>query len=578
MKTNRFFSVFLLMVLLTSLLITPPALADETAAQAAPELNAKAALLVDANTGAVVYARNEHQELYPASTTKIMTALLVLEAVDEGKLSMSEELTASRAAMTTDLSEDGSTANIKEGEIMTVEEYLTCMLVVSANEACNVLAEAVSGSVEAFVDAMNAKAEELGCENTHFVNTSGLHDSQHYTSAWDLYLITAEALKYDDFMRICDTATATIPATNLSEARTLHTSNYLIGAWWSRGYLYDDAHGIKTGSTSQAGHCLVSSATRGSLSFISVVLGADQGDPGRRRDPHKQLLRHPLPCLIGLRQLLLPDRADLDELIRDVGVALSKTDRVSCPSGRGMWNCCCPTAPIRRPGAERWIHRTRWTPPCPGTGPGTYDPLPGTTRIWPPWICWPWRMWKADALLVLAERAGLFQQDQPWGVVLIVLGVLILALVLWKLTLGRRRYRTAAAWARQSRGGGYRAAAIMPSHAHEKSSGNRSSRCILRSEIGNQLLQGLAAGVEPGGMGAIRRITQRQQRDRHQTLDCSGKAAQKLLRIEHAHIGGCPSPGPAASSIIWLWQQWRQRSLRGSSRPPPPSSRPPPGR
>ena len=180
MKTKRFFSVFLMLIMLTSLFLTPSALADETEAADPPELHAKAALLVDANTGAVVYALNEHQELYPASTTKIMTALLVLEAVDRGELSLEDELTASRAAMTTGLAEDGSTANIQEGEIMTVEEYLTCMLVVSANEACNVLAEAVSGSVEAFVEDMNEKAAELGCVNTHFVNTTGLHDSQHY--------------------------------------------------------------------------------------------------------------------------------------------------------------------------------------------------------------------------------------------------------------------------------------------------------------------------------------------------------------------------------------------------------------
>ena len=159
MKTNRIFSVFLLLVLITSLFLTPSAQADETTAAAPPELNSKAVLLVDANTGSVVYAVNEHQELYPASTTKIMTALLVLEAVDRGELSLGDELTASRAAITTGLAEDGSTANIKEGEVMTVEEYLTCMLVVSANEACNVLAEAVSGSVEAFVEDMNQRAQ-----------------------------------------------------------------------------------------------------------------------------------------------------------------------------------------------------------------------------------------------------------------------------------------------------------------------------------------------------------------------------------------------------------------------------------
>ncbi len=455
MKTNRFFSVFLLMVLLTSLLITPPALAEETASQAAPQQHSKAALLVDANTGAVVYALNEHQELYPASTTKIMTALLVLEAVDEGKLSMGDELTASRAAMTTGLSEDGSTANIKEGEIMTVEEYLTCMLVVSANEACNVLAEAVSGSVEAFVDAMNAKAEELGCENTHFVNTSGLHDSQHYTSAWDLYLITAEAMKYDAFMRICDTATATIPATNLSEARTLHTSNYLIGAWWSRGYLYDDAHGIKTGSTSQAGHCLVSSATRGSLSFISVVLGADRVtlDDGEIRTYSFYDTR--LLFDWAFDNFSYQTVLTSDELIRDVGVALSKTDRVSVhpaedvelllPNGTDpadLERALDLQDPVDAPISQGQSLGTM-TLSLDGRELATVELLAMADV-------------EADGLLVFWRNVKDFFSKTAVRVVLIVLGVLILALVLWKLTLGRRRYRYGRSVGRRSRGGGYR--------------------------------------------------------------------------------------------------------------------------
>lgn len=277
MKTNRFLPLFFALVLSLTL-FTPAAAAegDAPVLPEPPEINCQAALLVDYNTGAIIYAKNEHQEMYPASLTKIMTALLVLEAVDGGQLSLSEELTASRSAMTTGLAEDGSSAGIQVGEIMTVEEYLTCMLVVSANEACNVLAEAVSGSVDAFVDAMNEKAAELGCEDTHFVNPTGLHDPQHYTSAWDMYLITRAAMEHSDFMRICDTGTAHIPATNLSEARTLHTTNYLIDGWRSLGYLNSDAHGIKTGSTDAAGHCLVSSAQKGSLHFVSVVLGGER--------------------------------------------------------------------------------------------------------------------------------------------------------------------------------------------------------------------------------------------------------------------------------------------------------------
>ena len=326
MKAKRFFSVFFLMALLVNLLAFPVS-AEEASLPADPDIQAKAALLVDANTGNIVYAKNEHEELYPASLTKIMTALLVLEAVDSGKLSLDQQLTASDTI--TQLDSDGSSAGIQVGEIMTVEQLLYCMLVVSANEACVILAEAVSGDVDTFVDAMNAKAQALGCENTHFVNPTGLHDSQHYTSAWDLYLITKEAMKHEDFMRICDTGDITLPATNLSEARSLHSTNYLISVWRSRGYYNTDAHGIKTGSTDAAGHCLVSSASKGSLSFISVMLGCEQlhleGNEIRTMSFYETNRLFNWAFENFTYQTVLTS----DEILKEVAVSLSKIDHVT---------------------------------------------------------------------------------------------------------------------------------------------------------------------------------------------------------------------------------------------------------
>ncbi|MEG1917296.1 MAG: D-alanyl-D-alanine carboxypeptidase family protein [Oscillospiraceae bacterium] len=277
MKTKRFLSVFLLLTLLLTLLAVPCAAAPVGEVTPIPVMDvaAKAALLVDGDSGEVLYAKNEHQELYPASITKIMTALLVLEAIDSGKLDMQEKLTATDHAMST-LSDDGSTAGIKVGEIMTVENLLYCMLVVSANEACNILAERVAGSVDSFVVQMNAKAKALGCVNTQFINATGLHDPEHYTSAWDIYLIAKAAMTHPAFMTFCDTKDVYIPATNLSEQRHLYTTNYLLSQFRALGYVNRDAHGIKTGSTSDAGHCLVSTAKRGSRSLISVVLGAEK--------------------------------------------------------------------------------------------------------------------------------------------------------------------------------------------------------------------------------------------------------------------------------------------------------------
>ena len=271
MKKRRLLSLFLSFVLLVPFFGMTSARAYEDF-----DLDARAGLLIEAGTGEILYEKNAHQENYPASLTKIMVALLVLEAIDEGRLALTDEITATETAMV-GLSSGGSTANIKAGETLTVEELLYCMLIVSANEACNILGEAVSSTVGSFIARMNERAQELGCEHTHFVNASGLHDPQHYTTAWDLYLITCEAMKHEKFMEICNTKSHTVPATNMTEKpRELHTTNFLISNWRARGYVYSDAQGIKTGSTPEAGYCLVSSALRGSRHMISVVLGAER--------------------------------------------------------------------------------------------------------------------------------------------------------------------------------------------------------------------------------------------------------------------------------------------------------------
>lgn len=275
MKKQRFLSLFLLFSLFTSLFLMPTASAYEDF-----DLDAKAGLLIEANTGEVLFEKNAHQENYPASITKVMTALLVLEAVESGKLSLSQSITANEEAFA-GLPADASNAGIKVGETLTVEQLLYCLLVPSGNESANILAQAVSGSIDGFVAQMNERAKQLGCEHTHYVNPNGLHDPNHYTSAWDIYLITREAMKHELFMTVCNTKSYEIPATNVNEkSRTLHSTNYLISNWRALGYLYRDAQGIKTGSTDEAGYCFVSSAVRGSRTLISVVLGAE-----KRKDP-----------------------------------------------------------------------------------------------------------------------------------------------------------------------------------------------------------------------------------------------------------------------------------------------------
>ena len=249
-------------------------LAPSAAALDDPEISARAALLADPETGRVYYSLNADERAYPASLTKVMTVLLAVEAVERGEVSQDDQVTASESAME-GMVEDGSTAGIVPGETMSFGDLLYCAMLSSANEACNIIAEHVSGSVGAFVELMNERAGELGCTGTHFANTHGLPDEDHYTTAADLALIAAEALQHDLFTTICNTVTWTVPATNVSEQRTLSNSNALINpdSGYGSGYYYEYAHGVKTGHTNDAGYCLISTAEKDGIRLMAIVLG-----------------------------------------------------------------------------------------------------------------------------------------------------------------------------------------------------------------------------------------------------------------------------------------------------------------
>jgi D-alanyl-D-alanine carboxypeptidase (penicillin-binding protein 5/6) len=263
----RLISLFLLLSLYPSLFLMP------AAALEAPDLYCRNAILVDANYGEVLYSKEGYSKAYPASITKVMTALLVLEAIDAGKLSTSTVVTVSQRAATKDYSNESS-ANLKTGEQLTVEELLYCLLLPSANDAAKALAEAVDGTIEDFVTHMNQKAAELGCQGTHFVNPHGLHDDDHYTTAYDISLFMRAALDYDLFRTIIRTASHTTPATNLSSERLFYNTNGLISNLNYSGYVYDKCIGGKTGSTDEAGRCLAAVAEDGDTLLISVILGS----------------------------------------------------------------------------------------------------------------------------------------------------------------------------------------------------------------------------------------------------------------------------------------------------------------
>jgi len=270
MKKSQFLSVFLILCLAFGFCGTSVLALED------PEAASPTVLVMDRTGGEVLFSRNADARIAPASTTKVMTVLLAVEAIEQGKAYLNDEVTATQSAMQGMIAE-GSSAGITPGETMTLENLLYCAMIASANEACNIIAEYISGSVESFVDLMNNRAEELGCTGTHFANTHGLPDDNHYITAEDYSLIALEATRHTLFMKICGTDEIVIPATNKSGERNLSNSNALISAksMYGSGFVYEGAEGIKTGHTNAAGYCLASAATRGDLSVLALVFGAD---------------------------------------------------------------------------------------------------------------------------------------------------------------------------------------------------------------------------------------------------------------------------------------------------------------
>ena len=263
-------------ILLSLLLLLGPLAPAANALDAPPLRSAKAVVLADLDSGRVLYEMNKDEQRAPASLTKIMTVMLAIEALEKDEVTLDELVTAQEDCLA-GLDTDSSTSNIQPGEIISYKDLLYCALVHSANEACNVLAHRVSGSVEAFVELMNRRAAEIGCTNTHFVDPNGLSNENHYTTAYEMYLITREALKHSLFAEICNTRGYDMAPTNLSPARSFANSNALITADSDYGssYLYPYAAGVKTGFTQRAGYCLVSTAEKDGVRLLAVVMGCD---------------------------------------------------------------------------------------------------------------------------------------------------------------------------------------------------------------------------------------------------------------------------------------------------------------
>ena len=222
-------------------------------------LNAKSAILMEESTGNILYESNPDERLPIASVTKVMTMLLIMEAVDSGKISLDDMVTVSENAM----SYGGSTMFLETGEQLTVNDMLKGIAVASANDGCVAMAEHLAGSESAFVDMMNEKAKELGMENTHFMNTNGLDEDDHYSSARDVAIMSRELMKHETIFNYTSRWMDTLRGGKFQLANT----NKLIR-------FYDGANGLKTGSTSKALCCLSAAAKRNDMQLIAVVLGA----------------------------------------------------------------------------------------------------------------------------------------------------------------------------------------------------------------------------------------------------------------------------------------------------------------
>ena len=232
-----------------------------------PDIYAKTYCVIDGETGEVLMEKDKDAKMYPASTTKILTALLVLENVED----LDAELVFTESAVGVDPISSTLEPKAMAGEVMTVRDALYGMLLKSANECGAMLGEYVAGTESAFAELMNERAEEIGCKNSHFVNAYGIHDDNHYTTAYDLALILREAMKNEAYRELNATVEYTIPATNMSEARTFTNGHGMIsGTVPGEGVV-----GGKTGHTTYAGRTLATACTRDGYYTISTLMGSD---------------------------------------------------------------------------------------------------------------------------------------------------------------------------------------------------------------------------------------------------------------------------------------------------------------
>lgn len=263
--TVNFIKKSIVFILSFCMFIGAPSTIFAVEAKKKDEIKVKSSILMCMDTGDVIKENNAYEHLSPASVTKIMSILLIMEAIDSGKIKLNDMVTAGENAV----SKGGSQIWLEVGEQMSVNDLLKAVIISSANDACTLLGEYVAGSDTAFVDMMNDRVKELGLKDSHFENCTGLDDdiTNHYSCAYDLAVIAKEVMKYDLIKKY-----STVWLDSLRGGETeLNNTNKLINK-------YNGITGLKTGTTSNAGFCLCATATRDNMSLVSVVLGADTSD------------------------------------------------------------------------------------------------------------------------------------------------------------------------------------------------------------------------------------------------------------------------------------------------------------
>ncbi len=314
--TKKFLCVFFALLVLFGAVSVPAAAFEPTGF----EISAKNALLISLDTDEVIYSKKADERVYPASITKIMTVTLFLESE---KFSRDMTITMTEEVLDLISGTGSSVAGLKEGEVISGLDLIYLVLMASYGDATYLGAIYFGGSVDGFVDMMNAKARDLGLNGTHYSNPVGLHDEQTYTTARDTCTLTRYALKNELFKEVCESTRYSMPATNMSQARTLSTTNLMHDSTTS--YFYQYAAGVKTGYTDEAGRCLVSTASYNGYNYMCILFGCPP-NAGRRYEflESADLYRW------AFNNFRYKSVADTDNPICEVTVELSlETDYVS---------------------------------------------------------------------------------------------------------------------------------------------------------------------------------------------------------------------------------------------------------